>query len=677
MELLLPAGSPEALVGAVQSGADAVYLGGEKFGARRGARNFTPEEMKAGIEYCHLYGVKVYVTVNTLVKESELSELAEYVRELSDMNADAVLVQDFGVLQVINEAAPGLPVHASTQMTVTAPEDVDFLEKQGFSRVVLSRELSAAEIKRICSLCSCEIEVFVHGALCMSYSGQCLFSSIIGGRSGNRGCCAQPCRLPYSLEKDGKTVSNGFLLSPKDLCLAPRLRELKESGVASLKVEGRLKRPEYTATVAEVYRRCIDNNLDISAHDMQTLSDAFGRGFTQGLYGGETGRKMMNFENSSNAAENIFTDEAKKRCREDANFKKIPVFIHGEAKIGKPIKVTFIGENGTSVEAEGDIPCAEAVRTPTGADRFKGALLKLGATPYECTEITVDIDDNAAVPVSEINAVRRAACEKMTELRIFGEKRETYPFYLKASSPISGRQPYIICDVTTREQAAAAFDLGIETVFAPAGVFPEKTVTKCPPVTKGTVASGERFCISNAGQLMICGKKAVYGGQRLNITNSVSADFYSEYLKAAVLSPELRFEEIKDITSRTDLECGAVAYGRLDLMLCENCPVKAAGHCTKGKSRVFLRDRKGERLPLICSEDCRMRILNSKPVYMADKWSDIEKSGLDFVSLVFTVENKEECMEIIRAYQNAAAGKTAAAMKENTFTRGHFYRGVL
>ncbi|MBP3360986.1 MAG: U32 family peptidase [Clostridia bacterium] len=677
MELLLPAGSPDALVGAVQSGADAVYLGGEKFGARRGAKNFNRAEMKAWIDYCHLYGVKVYVTVNTLVKDGELEELAQYVRDLSDMNADAVLVQDFGVLEVIKEAAPMLPVHASTQMTVTAPEDVDFLEKQGFSRVVLSRELSASEIKRICSECSCEIEVFVHGALCMSYSGQCLFSSIIGGRSGNRGCCAQPCRLPYALEKDGRTVSNGFLLSPRDLCLAPRLRELKESGAASLKVEGRLKRPEYAATVAEVYRRCIDNNFEFSAHDMRLLSEAFGRGFTQGLYGGERGRKMMNFENSSNAAENIFTDDVKRRCREDANFKKIPVFIHGEAKIGKTIKVTISGEDGTSVSAEGDIRCAEAVKSPTGAERFKSALQKLGATPYECMDITVDIDNNAAVPVSEINAVRRAACEKMTELRIFREKRETAAYFVKSPAPFKRKPLNIVCDVTTAKQAEAAFELGIKTVFAPAGVLPEKTVTKCPPITKGTIVSGNSFCISNAGQLEICGKRAVYGGQRLNITNSVSADFYCAYLKGAVLSPELRFEEIKDITSRTRLECGAVAYGRLDLMLCENCPVKAAGQCTKGKSSFFLRDRKGERFPLVCSEGCRMRILNSKPVYMADKWSDIEKSGLDFVSLVFTLEDREECSEIIKAYLDAAAGKAASPMKENTFTRGHFYRGVL
>ena len=254
MELLAPAGSSAALHAAVQSGADAVYLGGSRFGARHSAENFTAEDMKKWVDYCHLYGVDVHVTVNTLIKEKEIAALQEYVKELNNIGVDALIVQDIGAAEIIKNTIPDMTLHASTQMTVTSLEGVKYLENMGFSRVVLARELSEKEIEHICKNAKAEIEVFVHGAICMCYSGQCLMSSILGGRSGNRGRCAQPCRLPYELLEKDKSAGNGYILSPKDMALVNDLGTLNKIGVASLKIEGRLKRAEYVSAVVGVYR---------------------------------------------------------------------------------------------------------------------------------------------------------------------------------------------------------------------------------------------------------------------------------------------------------------------------------------------------------------------------------------------------------------------------------------
>lgn len=673
MELLSPAGSYESVIAAVQSGADAVYLGGAKFGARQSAKNFETHEMKKWIDYCHLYGVKVYVTVNTLVKDSELEELAEYVRELAKINADALIVQDMGAVTVIRTAAPAMPVHASTQMTATSLEDVQFLENLGIERVVLSRELTMAEIKHISENTSCELEVFVHGALCMSYSGQCLMSSIIGGRSGNRGRCAQPCRLMYTLEGN-RDKTKGFLLSPKDLCLADELETLKKIGVSSLKIEGRLKRAGYVSTVVGVYRKLLDTKGKLSGQDIKVLSDAFGRGFTKGLFGGEAGKKMMSHENSSNAADNVFTKEALERAKENANIRKIPVRIKAEAKKGEPFFAQIEDMDGNAVSVKSDFLCEKAEKSPTGMDRIKGAMEKLGATPFISEETVAYADADVAVPVSILNSVRRELCELLKEKRIKREPLETYSLSLpQTQSKISN--PDIWCMVETKEQYKAAKKAGIKNIIT---AFDERSaIRRCGHVTHMGKTDSERVLVSNAGQLLQYEGREITGGSRLNITNSMSAEFYSAFMDKGIISPELSFKEIKRLTRGTKLSCGVIGYGRLDLMLCGNCPVKAAGKCQDGKKVYRLRDRKGEEFPLLCAENCTMRVLNSKPVFMADKWDDFKESGIDFVCLVFTTESEEECTGIIKEYINAKNGIKVTPMRENTFTRGHFYRGIL
>lgn len=675
MELLSPAGSYESLIAAVQSGADAVYLGGEKFGARQSASNFTIDEMKKWTDYCHLYGVKVYVTVNTLIKDSELEELAEYITDLAQCRIDGVIVQDLGAASVIRTVAPELEIHASTQMTVTTVSDAELLENLGFTRIVLSRELTIDEIKTISNSTSCEIEVFVHGALCMSYSGQCLMSSIIGGRSGNRGRCAQPCRLPYTLEGDGGKKS-GFLLSPKDLCLVNMLDQLKKAGVDSLKIEGRLKRAGYVSTVVGIYRACIDGGRKATSKEFKELQDAFGRGFTVGFCGGETGRKMMNPENSSNVADNVFTDDAKARCRADANIRKVSVSIKASAKSGCPLRVSMVDTDGNEVQGESEAICQEAINKPVSSKRIEESLLKLGGSIYTCTQIEVEADENISIPISAINAVRRIVCEKMDMLRTERPSLVNYT-YEQSAATYKNVFTDIYCEVNTKEQYDAAKSLGIKNIIAPASICGENDIIRYGFVSKVNTKKGKRAMVSAIGQLADASEAEIIGSSRLNITNHLSAEFYRAFMKKAHLSAELSLKEISGITEKTELECGVIAYGRLDLMLTANCPVNAVGKCNKGKSLYYLKDRKGEEFPLICSDNCAMRVLNSKPIFMADKWNDIIKSGVTFATLVFTDETGEDCERVIKTYLDAMSGKAIQPMKENTFTRGHFYRGVL
>ena len=388
MELLAPAGNDAALRAAVQSGADAVYIGGKSFGARRSAQNFTIDEIKKWTDYCHLYGVDVHVTVNTLVKQNELHELQEYVKLLNAAHVDALIVQDMGAAEVIKNTCPDLTLHASTQMSVTTIGEVNELARLGFSRVVLARELCKDEIERICRMSPIEIEVFVHGAICQCYSGKCLMSSILGGRSGNRGACAQPCRLPYELCEGHKSIKNGYLLSPKDMALVNDLGTLNRIGVTSLKIEGRLKRAEYVSAVVGVYRKYLDllekqRDTKITKEDMQTLTDAFSRsGFTDGYLKNRLGADMMSYSSPSGTGDTKYTSEAIERCAENANIRKIGASITGTLKYNSPLEVNFCDDNGRCGNAIGTLKSEKAINTPLGEDRLRSQLLKLGSTPF-------------------------------------------------------------------------------------------------------------------------------------------------------------------------------------------------------------------------------------------------------------------------------------------------------
>lgn len=693
IELLAPAGSGTALSAAVQSGADAVYLGGDKFGARQSAENFSVEEMQKWVQYCHLYGVDVHVTVNTLIKEREIPSLTEYVKTLNKIGVDALIVQDIGAANIIKNTVPDMTLHGSTQMTVTSLEGVRYLENMGFSRVVLARELSEKEIEYICENAKAEIEVFVHGAICMCYSGQCLMSSILGGRSGNRGRCAQPCRLPYELVGDSKRESSGYILSPKDMALVNELGTLKRIGVSSLKIEGRLKRAEYVSAVVGVYRRCLDADRKATDADMRELSDAFSRsGFTDGYFKGNLGKGMMSHHNPSNIGENKFTDEAKKRTLDGANQRKISVGIAGTLKQNSSLELFMYDQDGNCATATGTLKTERALNKPLDKQRLEEQLLKLGATPFECTEINVTVEEGITIPVKEINAVRRTAAEELVKMRQDREIGKVKDYELPSVNRQTPKEIILTAEVCEYEQLKAAVKHDIKIIYAPQTVIgtlksdkgtlkqiSEKgieIVTKLSEILNDNEVSGS-VLVSSPAAIYKYEDAKKYGDFRLNVFNSQTAEHFSG-LETVTLSPELNIHEIEELCEGTSADIEVIGYGRLTLMLMKNCPVKAMGKCQKGKNIYKLRDRKNEEFPVMCGDGCIARLLNSKPLFMADKIGDLKKLKINRIRLIFTVENFQQCDKIIYMYKRALAGAAGEyKMADNTFTRGHFYRGVL
>lgn len=676
MELLAPAGSFETLKAAVQSGADAVYIGGSEFSARRSAVNFTPEEIEEAAKYCRLRNVKLHVAANILIKEKETEAFLRYIGKLNDAGVDAVIIQDIGMAMTVHQMYPDLPIHASTQMTVTNLESAKRLKEAGFSRVVLARELSREAIEKITKESGVETEVFVHGALCMSYSGQCLMSSIIGGRSGNRGMCAQPCRLPYIIGD-----KKGHLLSPKDLCMIEHLRELENIGVASLKIEGRLKRSEYTAAVCGIYRKYLDTKQKVSESDIKELYDAFSRsGFTDKYFMGTSGKSMMCYENPANAAENIFTEDTKKRCQENANFKRTEIFISAELRENSPLTVSVWDNDGIFVSKTGEVLAEEARNVALSEERLKSQLLKLGDTPFFASNAEVILDSGITLPISEINNVRRLAMDEFINEKSKAPNRRKTERKLKDFS--FEKKDIIFCaEVWYEDQAQACVDNGITTIYADTPLANKlngkyknvEIIAKLPPIFRDDreylKPETDSVLIASMGQAN-CGKKCI-GDLRLNIFNSESADFYKD-LERVTLSPELNIKELSQITAKGEI----IGYGRIPLMVLENCPLRALGKCQKNKNNELLEDRRHEKFPLKCNEGCVLEVMNSKPIYLADKPEFVNNLKIHAIRLIFTVENFEECGKIIEEYKSAFNGDIVNSPKENTFTRGHYFRGV-
>ncbi len=679
MELLAPAGSKEALIAAVQSGADAVYIGGSRFSARSSAKNFDKEEMQEMIDYCHIRGVMVHVAANTLIKEDEINSYLEYIGELNDMGVDAVIIQDIGMAKAVKALYPDLPIHASTQMTCASLNTAKKLEEAGFSRIVLARELDYESIRNIVNSVDAEIEVFVHGAICMSYSGQCLMSSMIGGRSGNRGMCAQPCRLPYKFLKNGKNVNKGYLLSPKDMCLVNHLDKLSEIGVTSLKIEGRLKRAEYVSAVVGVYRSCIDENRMATKEEYNELLDAFNRsGFTDGYFVNKKGKDMMSYENPSNISQNKFSEQAKRRSLPNNEFKKIPVKIKAELKLGKPLRILITDDKGNSVTAVGEIKAETALNRPLDVERLTQQLSKLGNTPFNIGTVQTDLDDGIVIPIGEINSVRRDAVGRLTEIRKNKEirRKEKVLFHIETKE---FEKPLLTAKVRNAEQARVCINKSIERIYAPIEVINEfsqygdRFIAIMPVIDRFEKRTEfGKLLVSSIGQADDKTKK-YYADYRFNVYNSLSIKALEAY-ECVTLSPELTINEIKNIKKPIDTEL--IVYGKIPLMTFENCPVKANSVCDKGKSVNELIDRMNERFTLMCCEGCFCELLNSKPIYMADKLDDIKNLGVKFLRLDFTTENEAECEKIIENYKKALDNGNADGLMENTFTRGHFYKKI-
>lgn len=668
MEILSPAGSYESLVAAVRSGADAVYCGGADFSARRNAKNFTEEEMEKALALCHLHNVKLYVAVNILIKESEFNRAVNYAKKLIEMGVDGIIIQDLGLMWAVRSMSDEIFINASTQMTAASKEAVNFAKELGADRVVLARELGIEEIKSISENTDIELEAFVHGALCMGWSGQCLLSSVIGGRSGNRGLCAQPCRLNYTLLCDGKAVSKNMpLLSLKDICLADKLSLLRPY-VASLKIEGRMKTPEYTAAVTALYKKA--ESGEISPDEIEKTLAFFSRGGSSlGYFYGRQYDKMMDYDVSGKISA---TKGDAVKLKEDLSKKRGISFVL-KAAVCEKLHL-FAKCDGFSAESFGEV--LEPAIKEFDEKRCTLQLEKLGDTAFFSEKTEIIESGNPFVPVSAINALRREVCQKISDKICASYKKEAKEFIKEPPKAIKKGIPKIVVEVLTQEQLLAAKGEGVEIITG--YELSRKTdadFVMCPAIKKEgeETPRAKKIMVQNIGQLK--SDCEIYGGERLNVTNSASCRLLaSKGVKRVTLSPELSVKEIKEITKATSVPTEVIAYGRLPVMVMENCVMKSQQRCKKDGKTYELSDRKGERFPIVC-ENCRNVMLNSVPLYMADKWEDLLSLNVDVIRLKFTTETPREVKKVINAYKEGLSGNTPRGVFDK-ITRGHFYRGA-
>lgn len=675
-ELLSPAGDFECLLAAVKNGADAVYIGEKNLSARKNAKNFTWDEIKEACEYCHERGVRVYLAMNTLMKREEWSVVADAVRQSAKTGIDALIIQDLAVAQIANEICPDMPIHASTQLTAHSAADVRELMKLGFSRVVLSREMSQDEIRAIYEETDCEIEAFVHGALCICFSGQCLMSSFIGGRSGNRGCCAQPCRRSYSAE--GKT---GFFLSPRDLCLAKKIREMKDAGVISFKIEGRMKNPQYVALVTNVYRKALDGLMP-SEEDMLHLRQIFSRGgeFTQGYFSGINTPEMMNYHISndgiSNAAPKEVISYANELCRGENG--RVGVSFSFYAREGEPISLCAADESGNEATSLGAV-AQRAQKTSLTREKAEESLKKCGSTAYIVQKINTDMQEGLFVSASALNSLRRECLEKLGEQRRKIKPRKTFGFSLPELEQKERERQKTVAFVRNKEQleAVSCADIKVLPLHMASEVNAQEHAFYLPRIILDKTAvtqrlsmlpEGTRVYASTLGALetvLEAGMTPV-GDFALNVYNPLSAKRILEKAESVTLSPELNLGEITQIATKLPSEI--IAYGRQEVMVSRACLIRGIrGRCDCRKP-VLLKDKTGAEFYILGDEETHLNtVLNSRVTFMADKLKELRKSGADAIQLRFTLESAAETEKIVQMYKNG--GKY-----DKEFTRGYFFK---
>ena len=692
LELLSPAGSPEAVIAAVQNGADAVYLGMSDFNARKGAQNFSQEEFKKAVRYCRIRGCKVYVTLNTLVNDREMQQAVEAARLVSACGADAVLVQDLGLAAAIRRALPDLPIHASTQMSIHNLAGVEAAAQMGITRAVLARELSLEQIRYIARNASIETEVFVHGALCFCHSGQCYMSALIGRRSGNRGMCAQPCRMQYSL---GGRMDE-YPLSLKDNCLADRLKEIEEAGVACVKIEGRMKRPEYTGVVTGIYSKAIKERRKPSVDEMDMLERVFSRdGFTQGYFNGEKTGMLGTRGEPDRDSERIFSEARKKYG--SGELRRVPVHFYTVAQKGEKIKAIAFDDEGNRAVASGAVP-ERAKNQGLTQEYLAEQMYKTGGTPFQCVENRAKTEPGLYLPTSEINELRRKLIANLTEERAKAPERRSLPCPgLPHGNPVVN-DPVCIFQVRTLEQLAPELAaLKPDYIYAPAmelfrdydraAPFLENgaTVVAVLPrvITDDQAAEvGEALTslfsmgvnealVGNLGHVFLARQAGMKlrGDFGLNAFNSYTLQVLKNAgFLSATASFELRLSQIKDLQKPLDTEI--IGYGRLPLMVSDQCVMReSAGRCTC-QTPGQLADRMGSVFPITKEFGCRNVIYNAHKLYLADKKEDIFSAGLWGVRLLFTTESPLECVEVARGYLGESD------YRPNVLTRGLYYRGV-
>lgn len=698
-ELLAPAGSLEILKGVIESGADAVYVGGSMFGARAYANNFTEEELLEAIDFAHLRGVKVYLTVNTLIKNSEFSKLYDYLLPYYKRGLDAVIVQDLGVVKAIHEYFPSMEIHTSTQMTVTGADGVRFLSQFGVTRVVMAREVSLAEMKRIHEETGMELEAFVHGALCYSYSGQCLFSSILGGRSGNRGRCAQPCRLPYTVE--GK--KDEYILSLKDMCGIKALDKLHDAGVYSLKIEGRMKQLEYACGVVKYYRSYIDSKKPVSDADYDRIKALGNRcGFTDRYYFDHNGSDMVTYV-KPNFASNAAEPSPEKR----------KLSIEGELVLRE-------GEPGSLTVKRGDVtykasiePVSAALKAPLDKKAAIDRINKTGDTDFEFSHIKAQIGENVFVPNGALNKLRRDAisglCDKLLKKYYRDDARYTdmsrltaLPEHVVKSDAAHDEaiNDYTtICSCMTRAQLDTLigyecfdvfyldFDMYDRNTLIQQFADDVKCLTKrnkkvylmLPTIFRADSSdyfvsiakeldkvSFEGFVVKNYEELyltenLFTGKKVILDHNMYTFNDVSKSAFFEHGVSGDTVPLELNSREIMH---RNNIGSQMIVYGYYPLMTTANCVHKNTKGCDKKQKLIYLKDRYNKSFA-VCNncKECYNTIYNSLPTMLTKNISKLKEAGIRSFRYSFTIETPKQI-------------KAVMDDKVAEYTNGHYKRGV-
>ena len=659
-ELLAPAGSLEALKAAIAGGADAVYFGGGDFNARINAKNFNNEELKEAIDLLHSCGRKAYITLNTLVYDREMNDYLRFAEFVYTAGADALIVADIGGAAAIHRHLPELELHASTQMSGHNLAEAELLARHGFSRMVCARELPKDDIEYLVKNSPIEIEAFTHGALCVCHSGQCLFSSIVGGRSGNRGECAQPCRLPYRDEQGNES----YPLSLKDLSLTNHITDLIESGVHSLKIEGRMKSPEYVFGVVRAFRTLLDEGRNATPDEISKLAKIFSRGgFTDGYFTRQINSKMLGVRSDEQKQFSKVALTSSEKI-DEITPQKIKISVFAEVCAEKPISLRLeCGE--ISVTAYGQMP-DKAINAPLSAENIRKNLTKLGATRFELESYVALTDDDIIVPISALNALRREACEMLeTALSTGKATREGFEKYVPVASQ-SAKKEQRTARFYTAEQITPLSREYFDIIYLPLQNFNgecegiilppvilDSELSKVDKMLSMARAKGAKYAlVGNLGALELAQKYGfeIHGDFRFNVYNNESTlELKKLGVKSIILSPELTLPQMRDVKGDT----AAIVYGRLPLMLLEKCVLKEIStceRCTSGKTT--LTDRRGITFPVLREYEHRSVIYNSAPTYMADRESDLQRAGIVNRHFIFSTETKLDVDKVIGAHKN-------------------------
>lgn len=705
-ELLAPAGTREALDAAIHAGADAVYFGGSRFNARMSADNFDDAAMEDAIRTCAFWGVKSNITLNTLPTERELPDVLRYAEKLARWGADAIICADLGTASLIHRYFPTVELHASTQCAGHNTDAARFFAALGFSRMVAARELSYQDLSTLCRESPIETELFIHGAMCVSQSGGCLFSALVGGRSGNRGACAQPCRLPYQMEcakneagANGKKKAavrdeaDAFPLSLRDNCLASHIPQLLTLGAASLKIEGRMKSPAYVTGVVRIYRRLLDEGRAATAEELRALSDLFSRGgsFTDGYFRGTTGRAMRGIRTEADKTATTKAEQAISAGRPVT--RRIPCEITFTAQADKPTELS-ISANRRTVTVTGAIPEPAQNRAVT-EDDLKKNLTKLGSTPFAAEAVRIHLDEHLMLPLSAVNALRRDAAEALEQTlqrRVLPDLPTADALYASLSAPktdaFSGAYPcpkqasflfadripkmassvYDILYLPLHTFSAApqkARDVGVNGIILPPVIFDSEWCAVEAMLTKAKEAGILHALVCNVGHIEKAKQYGfiLHGDLRLNVWTANSADVYADTgLTDLLLSPELTVPQMRDVKSK--LPKGVITYGRLPMMTLQRCIIREQiGAAPQVSDRdnpcrycdahpiSMMRDRKQMRFPITRMYPHRNIVHNAAPLYMADKQEELARLHAAFVHHMFTIETAAQAEAVIRAYE--------------------------